>query len=73
MHRQVACDLPFWQDENIHVPTVLLGKFYNKEHAGHDLYYLWQHLHYIWPRRAPHRPTRPARGLGRPVGSAALD
>jgi hypothetical protein len=58
------------------------GKFsrenYNKEQAGHDLYYLWQHLHYIWPRRAPHRPNRPAEGLGlsgqatRPGFSAGL-
>jgi hypothetical protein len=30
----------------------------------HDLYYLWQHLHYIWPRRAPHRPTRPGFSAG---------
>jgi hypothetical protein len=54
------------------------GENYNKEQAGHDLYYLWQHLHYIWPRRAPHRPNRPAEGLGlsgqatRPGFSAGL-
>jgi hypothetical protein len=29
-------------------------------------YYLWKDLHYIWHRRTPHRPTRPARGLSRP-------
>jgi hypothetical protein len=31
---------------------------------GPDLYRLWNHLHYIWPRRTPHRPPRPGFSAG---------
>ena len=41
-------------------------KVWGNSGESHDLYHFWQHLHYLWPRRTPHRLPRPAETSGRP-------
>jgi hypothetical protein len=39
-------------------------EFPSRSQKRQDLYRLWRCLYYIWPRRAPHRPTRPGFSAG---------
>jgi hypothetical protein len=44
-------------------------KVWGNSGESYDLCHFWRHLHYLWPRRTPHRLPRP-RLFGRRVESA---